>query len=878
MKRIKVFIPFILIGIVVLFSLGKTLQYYFYTDDFVFIYQLQHNIEFGWPYYSILTLFRPIYNLFGTNIVPYLSLALLTYFLAATALYFFVKKLTSNKLIALLSALIFATGYIGIDQFTMITVSIVDNLNIVNICITLILLILWVNTKKLRYYFLTFLMFWFSMQIFPYRAFPLILFLPTLEFIKSFKFDKPVGMIKQFFFLAIRYTPFVLLVSHYGVFSYSTYIFYSYSKSDAGKTFLDLFAGVNRAISNALNFEFFKEMFAVLGRFVLVKPVSDIFGFVQDQNLFALIGFIFFLIILLTSLFFFFGKKSKHARSLLIVLLLTIEGYIGNMILITDFDSNGVINRYLTLSFFAFSIIIPLFLFLVFERIWKFKSADMKWFHYGLSILIVLCFAFLSRQYEDSIIRDRSIPAKNFFSELKSYVPKISNYSVFYFDNALYAPVASRFGYVLSSAATSNNVNLAMPYKVSMDLVRMAYTFDDFLKILKNPPKGKKISYYTFYDDEKGLHNTTDKVFDLLKNGSFNAIEESQIQYDKTQSSSVIIKTDGVSSLTPVDAKFNLRVSPLSDSSFTFPYVGINNQSDAPSIKNYYQKIQKDEIFNYLLARQRYYKMVKVDVESIHIAKQNPAYFLVDDNPNTYWLSDESRWQVNIMPWVKLDLGETKNISEIVWRQLPTRIITGFTIETSIDGSNWNKIGNINQHSLSTDPNLVINSFSPVDVHYIKLTINNLAGGLSPGPGLAEIEAIESQFRNIDLSAAQRIKDNPFEYIKDESELMQTYSYLSQNAKVKVIVKTNKDDPNSNVVLEELPIVLDGQSYQYKFQIPQGGTKLKSIQLNANFPADFSLDNVILVNLSQDVLNQQIEQKCQQFEKENAYANPFICN
>lgn len=876
MNKIKRFIPFILIGIVILFSLGKTLQYYFYTDDFVFLYNLRNNLEFGWPYNSVLPLFRPIYNLFGTNALSYFSLALFTYFLASIASYFFIKVLTRNNLIAFLSALIFATGYIGLDQFTMNAVSIVNNLNIVNVCITLILLICWINTGKLRYYFLTFLMFWFSIHLFPYRAYPLILFLPTLELFKSFKLGSVMRMIKQLVFIIIRFVPFVLVASRNGIFSYGTY-------GTVNVNLFSQFTNPHSRIFALLNIEVFKEVFAILGRFVLVKPISDIFSFVPDQGFFAFTGFIFSLVILLTSLFFLLGKYSGYARSLLIVLFLTIEGYVGNMLLNLDFDSNGPVSRYLTISFLSFSAIFPLFLFLVTEKLEKYKKLNKKWTLVFPIILFVFCFASLSRTYENSIIRDRSIPAINFFTQLKTYIPKLSNsnYSIFYFDHALYAPVSARFGNVLISAAMDISVNLAVPYEISTSSAKIVSTFDNFLYLVQNPPSDKKALYYTFYDDEKGLRNTTDKVFALLKNGSRNVITENKIQYDKNQgSSSIAIETNGVSSLTPLKVKFDLLAAPLDFSMFAFPYIGVDNQSELvrEDIENYYQKnnIQKDEIFKYLLSRKKYYKIVKADVESIHIAKQNPASFLIDNNSDTVWISDQSRWEVNIKPWIKTDLGDTRNIGRIIWREVPTRLIEKFTISTSLDGNTWTKVNNFSKKSIQNDKTLKIIDFDSISTRYVLINIDELAYG-SPGPGLAELEIVENEFKNINLEHAFRISNSPFEYIENQEQLTDTYNYVSQNAKLKIKARTNRDDPNSNVVLEELPIVLDGQSHTYEFQLPQGGTDLKNISLETNFPSSLFINNVILENLSGSILRQQIEQKCQEFTEGKDYANPFIC-
>src|SRR3990167_8665658 len=92
---------FLLVGIIVVISLGKTLQYYFYTDDYAFIYYLQTDKKFGWPYDSVGYLFKPVYLLFGTHALPYFTFAVITYFFASLSVYFFTRKLTGNKLIAL---------------------------------------------------------------------------------------------------------------------------------------------------------------------------------------------------------------------------------------------------------------------------------------------------------------------------------------------------------------------------------------------------------------------------------------------------------------------------------------------------------------------------------------------------------------------------------------------------------------------------------------------------------------------------------------------------------------------------------------------------------------------------------------------------------
>src|SRR3990167_3080970 len=305
MKKINFLFLLVILAVVVLFSLGKTLDYYFFTDDYAFLYYLGNNLEFGWPYNSVLSIFSPIYKLFGTNAQPYFTLAVVTYFFASVSVFFFAKALTKNLLVSSAAAIIFATGYIGLDQFSMIAVSIINNLNVINISIALILLINWIETRKLRYYFLTFFMFWFSLLLFPHRAYPLVLFVPTLEFVKSFQPGGVKKMFRQIAFIALRYVPFFFFAVQRGVFSYGTH----------GTNNVDLFNLIetDSRIYTLFNPVFSKEFFAVFGKLVLLTTISDFFKFVPSQDFYSFVGVFTSLVIIL--LFTVLYKRKKYGES-----------------------------------------------------------------------------------------------------------------------------------------------------------------------------------------------------------------------------------------------------------------------------------------------------------------------------------------------------------------------------------------------------------------------------------------------------------------------------------------------------------------------------------------------------------------------------------
>ena len=113
----------VLLLIIVLVSYGKTLNMYWWVDDWGLLFKMVHpasgpgNLGAGiWgegAYRFLATPFIFLYSLFGTNAQPYFILGLTQYFFAAVVVYLFTKELTKNKLIALGASVIFASGYIG---------------------------------------------------------------------------------------------------------------------------------------------------------------------------------------------------------------------------------------------------------------------------------------------------------------------------------------------------------------------------------------------------------------------------------------------------------------------------------------------------------------------------------------------------------------------------------------------------------------------------------------------------------------------------------------------------------------------------------------------------------------------------------------------
>src|SRR3989344_5960285 len=189
--------------IIVFVSLSSTLKYYFYSDDYSMLYHLQNNITPEWPYAFVPLIFKPIYKLFGLMPEPYALLGILTYFLVTFLLYLLVFSVVKKKLIAFFAAALFATGYIGLDQFTQLAVSSVNNLSNIFICVSLIVYSQFIQAKKKLYYFLTLALFTLTMIVFPFRVFPLLLFMPTAHAFLTLKLNLKPSTLKQLFLIII---------------------------------------------------------------------------------------------------------------------------------------------------------------------------------------------------------------------------------------------------------------------------------------------------------------------------------------------------------------------------------------------------------------------------------------------------------------------------------------------------------------------------------------------------------------------------------------------------------------------------------------------------------------------------------------------------
>lgn len=826
---------FLLFSIPIIFfvtyiSIGDVMRYYFFTDDYATLYHTQNNYSVGWPYVNLAAFFYPFYKLFGTNPTPYFIVDFIIYFIVGILIFILTKLLTKSNFASFFTSLIFATGYICIDQFTQAVASTISNFNLVLMILTLIFTILWADTGRVRYYILAFIMFWISMIIIPVRSFPLVMFIPTTEFILIYKKENIVRVIRKLFYVFLRFIPFLLLGYSYGVFSYGA--------GTTGKI-SDTFNVIHSKILFFIQPSTIKMVFDILGKSIFIEPVvRQVWPYPRIIN-YPMLGFILLVVILLFSLYSLSKlENSRMKKSLLILVLLSIEGFIG---FLTVSEITSPTNRYLVDAKIGLSGIVPLIIYIVIVNLKKKKL----FFLLGILFLIfyIYSMANLSKKFEDQFVTN-GLYASKFYTQLKRYLPELSKGDIIYVDYANRYPVPSRLGGIMGSALMSQEVNLAFPYHVKIDSIKVTNKFNDIDSAISQ--KAADLSrLHTFYYDEQGLHDTTTKTLGLIKYGKIKSLNLENIEYnEKSKAPNLLIKDVNFPSLIPSRIMFALIVNPLKSSDFIFPFSRAEvDTEDMVAVRKMYKegKVNKDLVIQYLLSQKKYYETVHVEVSS-----QDNTYVmgnLINDKVNDSWVDNENKWLTKNRPWIIIDLGEERKIGRIVWVKAGRRIPTEYKISFSTDKINWKYIDNKSSfRNLPDDSRETNEIFSPINARYVKFDIFKTEN--ENAPGVSEVEVIEDKFTNVDRDSALRLRSNPFEYVENAEDMQKTYEFLSKYATLSVFTKTNKDEKMNTGFKSTVPIFLDGLAHDYQLEVPAGGTMLDDIQFRLNFPAELNISSM----------------------------------
>lgn len=210
----------LLLLVVTLASHGKTLNMFYWVDDWAMAYKVLWPEEapgnmgpgvFGTgPYRYLVTPFILLYPLFGfSSATPYFAIGLALYFFASVTVYLLVKELIGKHSLALGAATIFASGYIGAHALYRLTNSYQTAGGALFITLTAWLVAKYYRTLRKSFYWLALLLYTLTIEIFFIRAHGIIFVVLAIAlFFNSSAIAKkslPGFILKQIPFVAIYY-------------------------------------------------------------------------------------------------------------------------------------------------------------------------------------------------------------------------------------------------------------------------------------------------------------------------------------------------------------------------------------------------------------------------------------------------------------------------------------------------------------------------------------------------------------------------------------------------------------------------------------------------------------------------------------------------
>src|SRR3989344_1954699 len=119
--------------------------------------------------------------------------------------------------------------------------------------------------------------------------------------------------------------------------------------------------------------------------------------------------------------------------------------------------------------------------------------------------------------YQNKILRIRSIPVRNFYSQLREYVPNVNVGDVFYFDVARDA--APYFGDAFKVSSMPNETAIAWRYGVDRNDLKLFDKFEDFASwVDENSLKEEQV--HTYFYSKESLVDTSKQTWEYLNGKS----------------------------------------------------------------------------------------------------------------------------------------------------------------------------------------------------------------------------------------------------------------------------------------------------------------------------------------------------------------------
>lgn len=857
----------------VLISYGQTLFMFPWQDDHTIFFKLEHINDkagyFGYgpigqgSYKYIITPHFLISKIFGLNIPVYYFFVIVFYFLAAFTIYKVFAKIADRRA-GMAAGFLFASGFIASDGFVRIFNSIATSSSVILISLLTLGYFLFYKEKKIKWYFLALLSFFLASELFRIRTHYLIAVVVLFEviFLMFKKFPRSIIL------SAIRIIPFAYIFYNYFILnadSRSTevsafvksilhgdlYLLYGFISSISHIIFPDwltvnfirntrigyvvlflvvlCFVYIFRNDNKKKGIAILLFAFSLAWYFVSLKifnsPTLNLGGF--D----FLLGFAGGVCLLLIPLLFSVLDREKRRLFLFFALwvLINIAAYSAY----NPTVSYNSIQRYLAHSFFAVSgAFAVLFSFL--------PSKRNNLARVGMALIILwgvgnLVNSFL---YQRDIVVNRSIPEKNFYSQLKSFVPKLNKGDILYFDVA--DSERSAFADFFSVASMPEETAIAWQYGIDRYDIRRETLYSELIALIKDGGFGdvndkhlKLGNIYSFFYSKDGLIDTTKEL-----NGFLSESGHVSENINFSQSDDELIFEKPLSGVVPLDLTLNIRATPSLAKDLVFPYISdARMRGNSVAVDSNLRSLA----FGYGLFKKQLFTNMTVAASSEW--RENIVKNLMDGNTNTVWQPDRITWhqgQENLV----LDLKSVLQISSFVWvNAYENNSPTDYAVDVSFDGKKWREVKHISavKRISSGIPTTVL--FDPVNARFVRMRLIKSLNDDSPG--ISEVWVSLSSFSALNISDAEEFLANPFGFVGDAESFDESLREMEYMGKVQVYWKTDKSSGWTTSDASYLSVKYDGVRRNYEIIIPAGGTKVSALKIvGRQIPGDVTVDSL----------------------------------
>lgn len=879
----------VLLFLIIIISYGQTLGMYVWEDDNALFFKLA-NIQGSAGYlgagplgegaYKYTAAFYiPIYYFFKFNTVAYFVYTFIFYALTTFCIYKIYKEIL-GKSGGRIAGFLYACGFIASDGFIRLYNSIITSLSI--FLISFLTLFYWkfYKTNRIHWYIFSLLMFLLATEFARARTHYLVAIIILFELI-FLTFQKPL---KSIFCSLIRLIPFGFIFYKYFVVGADSrtgqignlvhalqrgefYQLYSFIGSLGNLIFPGWFFKILLSIQTGiLKFtgggHYAKYAMLLLSALVVVtllknnsKRILFIPLFIGLLTIWSIISSRVFVtpflgigetellsifaggcVLILSVLigFVLSGEKRKLFYFLFLWVIINISAYA----VYNPLTAYVPINRYFAHSFFALVGVITIL---------STYSSKYKNLVAWIAILWGTGNLLSAVSYQHNILQNRSNPPRQFYSQLKEFVPTVKKGDILYFDVADNAQASFRAAF--SVAQMPEETAIAWRYGIDRYDIRRMTKFDDLVKLVneglftdinKNTVSLNKI--YTFFYSADGLVDTSGDVNELFRTGGR---KELAFAGEKAGEKDLTVSLDSsIKSVVPTRVELNISATALDPTQLSFPYI-----QNSRMVNN--KVAQSDSLrklaFDYKRSKENLYS--KVFVEASSQWRDNVEKNSIDKDLETFWRPDRVFWSAEGAK-ITLDLKQVISIDKFVWiNSLGSSTPTHYNIETSVDEEIWQAGKEVSVVKRIDNKEAEVVSFSPRLARFVRMTLSKTIN--SDSPGIAEVWVVPVTFTTLDIEGAENFLLEPFGYVPSLESYKNSLAELKYEGFVQIYWRNNKTNSWNTEAGKGVSVKYDDVQRSYQTVLPSGGTIIDSLKfVGTEIPGSVTIANISAKPLS----------------------------